>query len=125
MKEIKIKLPFLPISVNTAYAGYKIRHKSDAYIIFLRQLDDFFLTYDWERILDFDWFLEVEYKLFCNIYTKEWKIKKMDVANYEKVLSDWLANYIHWFQDEKIKKITMEKIQSDEHYTEITIKKYE
>jgi len=123
MKEdkIKITLPFLPVSVNTAYSGYKVRHKSEKYKDFENKMKNFFLNYHKKYKIIWEKFLKVTYILKIPLFTKNHKIRKIDVANYEKVLSDTLAHYIEGFFDEKIKVLNMQKVDSDENITEIII----
>ena len=119
--KIKITLPFLPISVNTAYAGYRRRHKSEEYVSFFRQMTNFFEDYHTIYRITWDKFLKVTYIFKMPIYTKKGQIKKIDVANFEKVLSDTLGHCIEGFKDEKIKILCMEKIDSNENITEVII----
>ena len=119
--KIKITLPFLPVSLNTAYSGYKVRHKSEKYKDFERKMLDFFVNYHRKYKIIWEKFLKVTYILKIPLFTKNGKIRKIDVANYEKVLSDTLAHHIEWFEDEKIKILNMEKINSEENITEIII----
>lgn len=120
-KQIKIILPFLPVSLNTAYSWYRVRHKSDKYKEFERKMADFFNNYNETYRIIWNKFLKVTYILKIPLFTKNKKIRKIDVANYEKVLSDTLAHHIEGFEDEKIKILNMEKINSDENITEIII----
>ena len=42
-EQIKITIPFMRISINRAYAGYKIRHKSNEYKEFSKKIEMFFI----------------------------------------------------------------------------------
>lgn len=119
--KIKITLPFLPVSLNTAYSGYRVRHKSDKYKEFERKMLYFFNNYPESYRIIWNKFLKVTYILKIPLFTKNGKIRKIDVANYEKVLSDTLAHHIEGFEDEKIKILNMEKVDSEENITEIII----
>lgn len=119
--KIKITLPFLPISLNTAYSWYRVRHKSDKYKEFERKMLHFFNDYPEIYRIIWNKFLKVTYILKIPLFTKNHKIRKIDVANYEKVLSDTLSHHIEGFFDEKIKILNMQKVDSDENITEIII----
>ena len=84
-------------------------------------MKNFFLNYHRKYKIIWEKFLKVTYILKIPLFTKNGKIRKIDVANYEKVLSDTLAHHIEWFEDEKIKILNMEKINSEENITEIII----
>ena len=121
-KEIKITLDFLPPSVNEVYSWYRKRHKSQVYKDFMRDLEIFFMNHDKKyTIKDNEW-LSIDYKFYFPLYFKNWNIRKKDVWNLEKTLTDWLSHFIEWFLDEKIKDIKLTKIDSDELKTEIIIK---
>ena len=119
---IKIALP-MPISVNVAYAWWWRwrRHKSNEYQKWLDIADEIMQEQNDYRITGNSW-LEVEYTYFFPIYNQDWSIKKKDVFNFEKVLSDFLTKKIEGFKDEKIKKWTIEKIDSTRDEVEIIIR---
>jgi len=121
MKEeyIKLILP-LPISINKAYAWYRKRHKSDDYKVWYYEAFAK-LKEQTEYIIKWDAWLFVEYNFYTNIYTSKWK-RIVDVANFEKVLSDFLADNLIWFKDHKIKRMLLEKHNSQTNYVEIKIK---
>lgn len=108
---IVIELPFLPISVNAAYAGiWRLRHKSSLYKAFEKRMQFFFDKQDEVYLVDQSKFLMMRYVLYMPLYYKNWNVKKIDTANYEKVLSDTLKHYIIWFEDSKIKIMIWEKV---------------
>ena len=111
--EIRLKFEFLPPSVNEAYSWYYKRHKSPVYLEFLRNLDDYFLLHDKKYNIKGDQWLAVEYVFSFPIYYKNGKIKKIDLANFEKTLTDGLTHFIPGFKDENIKILKMEKINWD------------
>lgn len=123
MVEQKISLKLsMPISVNKSYDNAKKwRTKSDAYKNWEYKATIEML---WQTVYTITWnnWLEVSYKFMFPIYNKDLTIKKKDVFNYEKVLSDFLEHNITWFSDKKILKWYVEKVNSDLDIVEITIK---
>ena len=119
---IKLTIPFMSISVNTAYAGNKRRYKSEDYVEFENKIKAFFLTL-WEKweIYDDNW-LSVQYRFYFPLYNKDWSKKIKDTANYEKCLTDCLCKEINWFSDHKIKIMSLSKFDSQEEFMEIEIK---
>jgi len=123
MKEryIKLLLP-LPISINKAFCNAKKwRVKSDEYKNWEKLAYYELLKQPRFKII-WDKWLEVFYTYYMPIYTKNKKIKKIDVFNYEKVLSDFLEHNIEWFRDEKIKIWHISKHDSNRNEVEIYIK---
>lgn len=123
MKEesINITLP-LPISVNWAYSWNRKRRKSNVYIEWLEKAEIAYSQYDFDYTISGDEWLEVEYKFFFPIYNKNGTKKKKDAMNYEKVLSDFLEKSIDGFEDKKILKAKIEKIDSNRNEVEVVIK---
>lgn len=119
-ENISLTLP-VPISVNQAYAGYKVRHKSDEYIIWEREAYKSYLTQTQYTVSGDEW-LEAKYTYYMPIFYKNGNKKVIDVFNYEKLLSDFLAKVIPGFKDHLIKKAHVEKIESDRFEVEIIIK---
>ena len=56
------------------------------------------------------------------LYTKKGKIKKNDLCNREKALSDWIGGHVTGFEDSKILEICMEKINSERNEVEVFVK---
>jgi len=121
---IKLTIPFMSISVNTAYAGNKRRYKSDDYVEFSDKMEYFFKTL-WEKweIYDDNW-LSVQYRFYFPLYNKDWSKKIKDIDNYEKCLTDCLCKWIKWFSDHKIKIMSLSKFDSQEEFMEIEIKEH-
>lgn len=121
---IKLTIPFMSISVNTAYAGNKRRYKSDDYVEFSDKMEYFFKTL-WEKweIYDDNW-LSVQYRFYFPLYNKDWSKKVKDIDNYEKCLTDCLCKWIKWFSDHKIKIMSLSKFDSQEEFMEIEIKEH-
>ena len=124
-KEIKIILNYLPPSVNEAYSGYRVRHKSKAYLDFLRNLEAWFLQAEKNYKISGDSWLAVDYTFYFPLYFKNWKIRKRDLWNFEKVLTDWLSHFIPWFDDEKIKVINLRKNDCEKWEEKTIIRIYE
>jgi Holliday junction resolvase RusA-like endonuclease len=111
-----------PISINEAIAWKTRRHKSDKYESFETYVEIEFLK-TWEKFeIKWDSWLQVDYKFYFSLYTKEWNKRIKDVFNYEKCLTDTLSKNIKWFEDHKIKKWSVEKIDSDKNFVKIIIK---
>ena len=119
--KIKLTIPFLPISVNEAFAWYPKRHKSNKYVEFENKMKAYFLQL-WEK-LEIEWeeWLAVQYRFYFPLYCKNWNKKIRDVQNFEKCLTDILWKNIIWFSDHKIKIITLSKFDSPTESTEIEI----
>ena len=81
----------------------------------------FFLQLDKTYSISWDSWLYVDYFFKFPLYFKNWKIRKKDLANYEKVLTDWLSHFIEWFNDEKIRIMKLEKYDSDKEGVVIKI----
>lgn len=120
-ESIKITLP-IPPSLNWLYTWIKRRRKSDEYKDWISSVDVLFSKMDTKYTIHWNNWLEVEYEYFFSIYNKDWSIKKKDVFNYEKALSDVLTKHIKGFEDEKIKRWFVEKHDSEENTVNITIR---
>lgn len=119
--KLKLTIPFMWISVNEAYAGYKVRHKSNKYVEFENKMKKYFLEL-WEEIeITWNKFLSINYRLYFSIFNKDWTIKKKDTFNYEKCLTDSLCENIKWFDDKNIKWWSIWKFDSVNEYMEIEI----
>lgn len=124
-KEIKLKLP-LPISINKAYNNSKNwRVKTQFYKDYIKQVEFDFLQMEEQFKIIWDNWLECNYKFYFQIYNKDWSIKNRDTFNFEKVLNDTLSLFIEWFQDKKIKRWIVEKIDSNIEFCKIIIKEIE
>lgn len=118
---IKLTLP-IPISVNQAYAWKARRFKSKVYKEWEAEATAEYYR-NWEEYsIEWDEWLEVNYKYFMPLHYKNWKKKVQDVFNYEKCLSDWISHNIEWFEDHKIKRWIVEKFESNRLEVEIEIK---
>ena len=120
--EIKLTLP-LPPSVNSAFATNfetKRRFKSKEYSDWMDEASLSLLPQKKYGIKG-DLWLKVDYIYLFPIYTKSNKKRLVDVFNYEKCLSDFLTHTIPGFADHKIKKGSVEKIDSYKRIVMITI----
>ena len=120
MNYTKLELP-LPPSVNGLYAGKTRRFKSNKYKDWIQEAYIKLKQQETYKIEGWEW-LEVRYGFYMPIYNKNWTKKKIDTFNYEKALSDFLADNIEWFKDEHIKKWTVEKFESEENKVIIFVK---
>jgi len=119
-QQITLTLP-LPVSVNQAYSWFRIRHKSEKYKLWIELATIELRKQTKYRITGDNWLL-VDYDFHFPIFNKNGSKKVKDVANYEKALSDFLADNITGFEDHKIKMIVMKKTDSKESYVNIKIK---
>lgn len=129
---IHLKLP-LPPSINSAYAGKEIRYKSDKYKKWEASADKELMKQDNFSITGDEW-LKTVYVLHIDLHFKNWNKRIIDVANYEKALSDFLGGSVDkitrktygirhrhlwiqripWFHDHKIIENTQKKVQKEE-----------
>lgn len=116
---IEITLP-LPPSVNEAYAGTVRRHLSNEYKAWLKEANIVMNKHRKDEISGDEW-LMVEYTYYFSLYTDEWEKRNKDVFNYEKCLSDLLNHRLAWFNDHKIRKGYVEKIDSEKSYVVVRI----
>ncbi len=89
---IHIKLP-KPPSLNEAYAGYPRRHKSDKYVKWEHEADIAMKTQENYSIEGDNW-LSAMYILWIDLHFKNGSKRKIDVANYEKIATDYLCKKI-------------------------------
>lgn len=97
---VKIEFPFLPPSVNTAYyTDFKTRtrHKTAPYRRFEKELAGYMPREKIEGCVD------VEY----NFYFPD--MRRRDVANYEKCMSDCLVKFGIIEDDSKISRLVLER----------------
>jgi len=122
MKEehIELILP-MPISVNKAYTGTTRRSKSDEYKNWVA-FAEIEMIKQTRYTIKWDSWLFVEYEFHFPLYTREWKKRIKDVFNFEKVLSDFLADNITWFADHKIKTGLVKKVDDKKEYVIARIK---
>lgn len=126
---IKFTIPFMSNSVNSAYDWSWRRFKSKYYKEFEEKMDNFFKELYKENWYSYEilWneFLKVSYVFHFSLFCSTWRIRKKDVTNYEKTLTDTLSHYIKWFDDEKIIEINLKKEDSETEYIEVMIEEVE
>lgn len=121
---IHLTLP-MPPSVNKAYAGFPKRHKSNDYKKWEVEARKALKTQT-KYSIEGDKWLNAMYVLHTDLYYKNGKKKVIDVANYEKLTSDFLSHEIPWFADHKIMSITLLKKQKkQEDFIEILVDELE
>ena len=109
---IHLKLP-KPPSLNEAYAGYPKRHKSDKYKEWEKLADISMKTQPKFEIEGNKW-LSAMYILWIDLYFKNGEKRKIDVANFEKIATDYLTKKIPWFLDHHVQTIVLLKKQKEE-----------
>ena len=103
----------IPPSVNCAYAGYPRRHKSDKYKEWEITAEKELKTQEKYEIEGDDW-LSAMYILWIDLHYKNGEKRKIDVCNYEKIVTDFLCKKIPWLEDHKIQTIVLLKKQKPE-----------
>ena len=124
MCKIKLTLP-MPPSVNALYGNNRFgRHKTvkakswtSKALIALRSQKEFTISGDNWLVVDYTFY----FPLYLKSKSKNTNKRKKDVFNYEKALSDFLADKIAGFKDENIKIGRVEKIDSNRNVVEIEI----
>ena len=112
--KITYQLP-MPPSVNTCYYTdfkTKSRHKTKQYREWTHDCDREVLTQK-RYVCSGDEQISVIYTFYTSWFTKAGKIKKRDVANLEKPLTDYLHNIIHGFDDCQIFEMRLQKVHSN------------
>ena len=121
---IHLTLP-MPPSVNKAYAGFPKRHKSNDYKKWEILARNALKTQE-KYSIEWDKWLNAMYILHTDLHYKNGNKKVIDVANFEKLTSDFLSHEIPWFADHKIMSITMLKRQKEsEDFIEILVDELE
>ncbi len=113
----------MPPSVNQAYTTNQHNrgwHKSVKYKEWTDVCDVHMLTQKRYTIKGDEW-LSVRYELQIPLYYKNGKKRKVDTANYEKCLSDYLCKALEGFEDHRIKTIYMTKTDSSRNEVDISI----
>jgi len=125
---MKFKIPFKTISLNNMYVtwtpkGRKIamRIKSKEAKKMAEEVKDIVLNSPTE-ILEGE--LQVTIDIYSKWYNLDGTIKKRDIANLEKFITDSIFANLEGMDDKQIFKITMNKHHSDEEYTLVEIKKW-
>lgn len=126
---MKFKIPFKTITMNLMYVtwtprGRKIpmRIKSKEAKKMAEEVKQIVLNSPTEII---NGELEVVIDIYSNWYNLDKTIKKRDIANLEKFITDSIFSNLEQMDDSQIFKITMNKIQSDQEFSIIDIKQYE
>jgi len=111
-KEVTIILP-LPPSVNGLYAGMARRFKSKKYKEWLEQAVDSCGTTLSKYEVNPDVWFKTEYTYYMPLWYKNGNVKKRDVGNYEKAVSDFLGDNIEGFDDMMIADMRLKKLDSE------------
>jgi len=131
-EHILLELP-MPPSLNCLFATVTkdrrgrllkapIRVKSEQYKEWIKIADEEYRKLDIDYNISWDNWLEVHLNFFFSLYTLKWDKRIKDTWNYEKAIIDWLWTKIWWFKDHKIKRIILEKHDSENNTAKILIK---
>ena len=116
---IEIKIPFKTPTINLMYStfrGHRVKSKEARELS--KTVKEIVLNNSVEIIIGE---LEVTIEVHSNWYNKDKTIKKRDIANLEKFITDSIFDGIEGMDDKQIFKLTMKKIQSDEEFALIKI----
>ena len=119
---MKFRIPFKTPTINTMYAtfhGHRVKSKEARELA--KEVDLIVKSTPYEII---EGELEVTINIFSNWYNKDGTIKKRDIANLEKFITDSIFVNLEDMDDKQIFKITMNKHQSAEEYSIINIEKF-
>lgn len=124
-------IPFMSVSVNWMFAWIWRRFKSKEYKEFDTKMEEFMKTLPPMKV-DPNKFMTVEYEFWFPIYNKNGTIKKKDIGNYEKGISDFFwrkdkkdkSKYlcIEGFEDQNISDLRLSKRNSDTEYIKVIIR---
>lgn len=119
---MKFKIPFKTPTINNMYVQFRnlrIKSKiSKEQAELVKQIVLNSPTY----IIEGE--LKVTIDIYSNWYNKDGTIKKRDIANLEKFITDSIFVNLDEMDDKQIFKITMNKIQSNEEFTLVEINKW-
>lgn len=122
------KIPFKTPTINQIYVtwfpkGRKIpmRIKSKEAKRIYKEVENIILETPYEHI---EGELQVTIDIYSNWYNKDVTIKKKDIANYEKFITDSIFSNLEGMDDSQIFKMTLTKHQSEEEYSLIDIEPY-
>jgi len=119
---MKFRIPFKTPTINTMYAtfhGHRVKSKEARELA--KEVDLIVKSTPYEII---EGELEVTINIFSNWYNKDGTIKKRDIANLEKFITDSIFVNLEDMDDKQIFKITMNKIHCSEESTEVEINGY-
>ena len=119
---MKFRISFKTPTVNTMYAtfhGHRVKSKEARELS--KEVGLIVKTTPYEVI---EGELEVTIDIYSNWYNKDGTIKKRDLANLEKFITDSIFANFEEMDDKQIFKITMNKHQSVEEYSIINIVGY-
>lgn len=116
-----IKIPFKTPTVNLMYAtfhGHRVKSKE------ARELSKKIEEIVKDNFEQIEGKLTVLIEIYSNWYNKDGTIKKRDIANLEKFITDSVFNALPEMDDRQIFKIELRKIQLNKEYTIVTIGEY-
>ncbi len=116
---MEIKIPFKTPTVNLMYATFRgNRVKSKEAKILSKEVGEIVINSPTEIIKGE---LKVSIEVHSNWYNKDGTIKKRDIANLEKFITDSIFEHLDEMDDKQIFKLVMNKIQSDQEFAIIKI----
>lgn len=119
---MKFIIPFKTPTINNMYVTFRnLRIKSKISKELAEEVKQIVMNSPTEIIKGE---LKVEITIYSNWYNKNGTIKKRDIANLEKFITDSIFNNLEDMDDKQIFKITLNKIQSDKEFTEVEINKW-
>ena len=119
---MKFRIPFKTPTINMMYAtfrGHRIKSKEARE---LAKEVDLIVKSTLCEIIQGE--LKVTIDVYSNWYNKDGTIKKRDIANLEKFITDSIFANLKDMDDKQIFKITLNKHQSNKEYSIINIEKY-
>jgi len=117
--KFSIVIPFKTPTVNLMYAtfrGHRVKSKESRELS--EKVKEIVMNSD---INIFTGELSIKIEIYSNWYNKNKTIKKRDIANLEKFITDSIFNGLEEMDDRQIFELTMKKIQSDDEKAIITI----
>lgn len=114
-----IKIPFKTPTVNLMYAtfrGHRVKSKEARELS--KEVKEIVLNTK-TKIINGE--LKVSIEIHSNWYNKDGTIKKRDLANLEKFITDSIFENLEEMDDKQIFELRMKKIQSDKEFAIIKI----
>jgi len=119
---MKFIIPFKTPTINNMYVTFRnLRIKSKISKEQAKEVELIVSNTPYELISGE---LSVKIDIYSNWYNKDGTIKKRDIANLEKFITDSIFNNLEGMDDKQIFKIAMNKHQSDKEETIVEINKW-
>lgn len=124
-----IKIPFKTPTVNLMYVTWS--PKNSIRTMRIKSKEAKLLAEEVKKIVDnleikeTPEELEINIEIHSNWYNKDGTIKKRDIANLEKFITDSIFNALPNMDDKQIFEISMKKIQDTEEFALVIIKEFQ